>query len=214
MSESDDSSAHGTDERAPEESPDPEARDSADIDPLEALDALVDRHLERYPDLRAVDLYKLLHQAYCGPGHAIPVRTDDAADTWVRLREEAERVGAELRVREWERPTEPLDPRPGLVRVNLRPYLRAGGSLSRLHTAFVKTARELEPDTEGLQRALARVQRQLKRGELDVGFDLDELREVVADASRSGFGPRRHSPAYRELYAPAYRVVWLDHLQP
>lgn len=176
---------------------------------LEALEALLEEHAERYPDLEAVDVYKLLHQAFCGPGHAAPLE----ADAWQALQKEAERVAAEQwRVREWEEAVEVLNPSSQLARVHLRPYLRAGGSLTRLHEAFMATAREVEPDLDGLKAALARVQQQLGAGALDVGFDLDAFRRVCGEAARVGYGALSHSAAYRELYAPAYRVVLLERL--
>jgi len=35
------------------------------------LAALITRHVQRYPEIDILDVYKLLHQAVFGPGHAI-----------------------------------------------------------------------------------------------------------------------------------------------
>ena len=79
------------------------------------------------------DLYKLLHQAYLGPGHAIPSR--EAAASYLE-REWAE-IGAAL-------PGEPmvevLAEGAPFLRIHLRPFRDRGGKVDSLLDAFVRSA--------------------------------------------------------------------------
>ena len=76
-------------------------------------------HLEKHPLARGDDLYKFLHQAVYGPGHAIPNRQAAA----MYLDRELEDLGSPL---EGEASCEILGGEPELVRVNLRPFVAAG----------------------------------------------------------------------------------------
>lgn len=177
---------------------------------LEGLDALLEEHAERYPDLEPVDVYVLLHESCCGAG----VTRLDEHEAWSALQREAARATDEqgLQVREHEEVLEPLWSVRGLSRVHLRPYLRSGGSLSRLHAAHVATVRTVVPDLSLLKAALAHAQHRVGEGELDVGFGLDALRRACGEAAQAGYAALPHSSAYRELYAPSYRVVLVEAL--
>lgn len=157
-----------------------------------ALRALVLAHAERYPKAQVQDYAKLLYQAQMGPGHLV----EDSAASLKRLEEE------------WHG-----SPRlPGL-----EAFEAIGGGFSRAHLAafprhalpqlnafFVEAARH-KGDLEVLSRWLGVLAQLIRAGELPLEADaaLDWL-----DAYRAGGMPAaRHSPAYREAYHPAYRVV-------
>ena len=89
--------------------------------------------LAEHPEAAAEDLYKFLHQAIYGPGHAIP--DQDAAAKW--LDSELEDLGP-LRV--GEPPCEVLGGSPILVRVNLRPFA-AGGACQAAAPHLAQVAR-------------------------------------------------------------------------
>lgn len=168
---------------------------------------LLEDHFERYPDMDAEDVYKLLHQAVLGPGHVIvaPALALDA------LLDESRVI--DLEVLEHEEVIEHLLPERGTVRVHLRPYLRSGGDLHRLHEAFVRSAEVLgEPDTDALQLALAEAITFLDGHPGIAVFSSHEFRALVLEQRRAGFTPLSHSEDYKELYAPAYRVLLLSEL--
>jgi hypothetical protein len=73
-------------------------------------------HLDDHPLACADDLYKFLHQAVYGPGHAIPNR--EAAAAW--MEREIENLDPP---HEGESSCEVLGGEPPLVRVNLRPFV-------------------------------------------------------------------------------------------
>jgi len=169
---------------------------------------LIEDHLDRYPDLEAVDLYVLLHQVALGPGQEI-VAPKLALEALV---EQARSL--DLEVREWEEPVEVLDHDRELARVHLRPYLRAGGEVGRLHAAVVSTASQLHGN-HGYLRELASMALQHLDDDVlaDASFARRDLQRVIGEASRGGFQEiPTHSEIYRELYEPAYHVVLLDEL--
>ena len=151
-----------------------------------------------HPEAEAADLYKFLHQAFFGPGHAI--LDPDAAARW--LDSEFEDLGPSS---ESEAPCEVLGGRPILVRVNLRPFVARGGDVTELLDAFVATAGEVRGDSGQMGEAIEIVVRWLRSDGLENLADaLDRLGDELAP---KGYPAIHHSEAYLEAYHPAYRVV-------
>ena len=151
-----------------------------------------------HPEAEAADLYKLLHQAIYGPGHAIP--DPEVAARW--LDRELEDLGPP---RESEAPCEVLGGQPILVRVNLRPFAAGGGDAAALLDVFVATAGEVRGDPGQMGEAIEIVVRWLRSDGLE---DLaDALERLGAELAPKGFPAIHHSEAYLEAYHPAYRVV-------
>ena len=155
-------------------------------------------HLDAHPHARGDDLYKFLHQAVYGPGHAIPNR--QAAATY--LERELEGLGPPLKE---EALCEVLGGEPELVRVNLRPFVAAGGNPEILLEAFVSSANQDRGSTQRMQFVLKLAVSWLKcasRADLS-----EELEVQAAELADKGYPAIHHSEGYREVYRPAYRVV-------
>jgi hypothetical protein len=151
-----------------------------------------------HPEAEAADLYKFLHQAIYGPGHAIP--DPDAAARW--LDGELEDLGPPL---VGEAQCEVLGGRPILVRVNLRPFVAGGGDAAELVGAFVATAGEVRGDPERMRDAIEIVARWLRSdGRKNLASALERL---DAELAPKGYPAIHHSEAYVEAYHPAYRVI-------
>jgi hypothetical protein len=176
------------------------AADSARNTPGEsAIARILLRQFARHPIMEPQDVYKLVFQAVMGSRHA---GLDSAmAAAW--LAREVAALGPG--------PAEPMldtistDGR--MVRVNLRPYLAAGGSPDALLDAFLRTAREYEGSPARLRRELAEVER--LAGEGVVPLSRAVLHAYFARMRAQGFPAVEHSNAYEEAYHPAYRVVYL-----
>ena len=154
--------------------------------------------LAEHPEAAAEDLYKFLHQAIYGPGHAIP--DQDAAAKW--LDSELEDLGP-LRV--GEPPCEVLGGSPILVRVNLRPFAAGGGDAAALLDAFVATAGEVRGDPGHMGEAIEIVVKWLRSdGEKELA---DSLEHLGAKLASKGYPAIHHSETYIEAYHPAYRVI-------
>jgi hypothetical protein len=153
------------------------------------------KHLETRPRMRVRDVYKLLYQGVFGVGHIM------GEDAYGRLLEEAGRI--DLQDHPWEPLLEPASVDGETVRVNLRPYLRRGGSLEGLYEAM-KESSEVKGDSEefmslwGLFKEFA---------EELAGLDVETIQRYDEELREKGPKPRHHSAEYRVAYYPAYRVV-------
>jgi hypothetical protein len=165
------------------------------------IGTLLDHHLTRYPRMEFVDIYKLLHQAAMGAGHAIDMLAA------------RERLEAEIR-ESVDGPREPvidpISPDGRLARVHLRAYAEAGRDLDTLLDAFGRTAREYTPSRERLERFCGCLADLAREGRLP--FDQEAVTQQVTAFTQSGYPIVHHSTTYRDLYRPAYRVVAIDFL--
>jgi hypothetical protein len=155
-------------------------------------------HLDSHPLATAEDLYKFLHQAVYGPGHAIP--NPQAAADW--MEEELQNLGPPL---EPEPRCEPLGGEPPLVRVNLRPFVAAGRDPDLLVEAFVASANQDLGSTRRMEVVLSLTVSYVEcagRGELSPG-----LKDLAVELAAKDYPAIHHSEAYREAYRPAYRVI-------
>src|SRR5262249_12436793 len=106
----------------------------------EAVAALILTHVQRYADIDILDVYKLLHQAVFGPGHA--VKNVKPAREWL------ERESEILQPAPAHPLLENIHPDQGIVRVHLRPYLAVKGSLEKLLEGFVESSKAVHGDAK------------------------------------------------------------------
>jgi len=170
---------------------------------MKFVSQLLSAHLARYPEMQLDDIYKLLHQAALGPGHA--VKDAGAALAWL------EREAAELGAGPAEPEKDMISPDGRLARVHLRSWLGAGKSLDDLNRAFVETANSYPPSPEKLEKFCGCL------GDLagDGGIPFAE-QQVAAYFDRivqGSYPVVHHSKTYTDAYKPAYRVVDVTLLQ-
>jgi hypothetical protein len=170
---------------------------------MKFVSQLLSAHLARYPAMQLDDIYKLLHQAALGPGHAVGNPT--AARK--RLDEEMAALGAA--------PAEPLQdiisPDGRLGRVHLRSFLAAGGKPETLHRAFIETANSYPPSADKLAKFCGCLGDLAESG--GIAFAREDVIAYFEKISRAGYPAIHHSEAFRSAYRPAYRVVAVDLLQ-
>ncbi len=163
---------------------------------------LLSHHLKRYPLMQLDDVYKLLHQAALGPGHAV----QDAASARSRFDEEVKTLGAG--------PEEPvadvISPDGRLARIHLRAYIEAGHNVDALFDAFVQTAKKYPPSGDKLTKFCGCLGDLAAAG--GIPFAQKQIVAHFATVAKSGYPVVSHSAAYRDAYKPAYRVVALDYL--
>ena len=188
---------------------------------LSSLPAVLAWHCQRYPLLRAQDIYKLVHQGVFGPGHMVA----SAARATRMLRDEMaalEVLSSKFKGRSrTESEFEPLDPRNQLVRVNLRPLAatqckvqgekRKTQDTGWLVEALVESGRRVKGDPEQMKRRLAAAVRWCRK---NLPKQAVELERMAARAAESGYPALHHSPAYSRAYRPAYRVILSVCLRP
>lgn len=155
-------------------------------------------HVERYPAMEPVDLYKLLHQGALGAEHAVP--DEASARSWLERE-----IGALGDVYPGEPLVEAIAPGGAHLRVHLRPFLAAGGSPEALLHAFLETARRGEGPRQTLEGVLAAAMDLAEQGEIPWAPEV--LGPLFAQLAAEGYPARHHSDAYRRVHAPAYRVI-------
>lgn len=161
---------------------------------------LLAQHFQRYPRMEAADVYKLLHQAAMGPGHAI----DDAAHARATLEAEVARLGEGP-----EDPiADPISPDGKLARIHLRPYLAAGHTVKVLIDAFVQTGRTFPGAPERLEKFCGCLGELATTGSIPISRD--EVERYFQAIAERAYPVVHHSDTYRDVYRPAYRVVALD----
>jgi len=157
----------------------------------------IEQYSHRYPLAETADLYKLTHQGIMGSEHAVSDTT--AANEWMRRELETlstsgkESVHAEL--------VERLPPDGRFVRVNLRPFIAAGGDPATLVRAFVATANQSRGDTA----EFACVEHALSGR--NAAPALSQLISLIRERRKTGFDAAHHSAAFEATYSPAYRVI-------
>lgn len=172
-------------------------------DDMKFIGELLSAHIARYPAMQLEDIYKLLHQAALGPGHAI----DNPAAARKRLDDEIAALDGE--------PDEPgrelISPDGRLARVHLRTWMASGGDPDALHRAFVETANTWPASPEKLAKFCGCLGDLAAVG--GIPFARGEVVHFFEKLARDGYPVIHHSPVYRETYRPAYRVVAIDLLQ-
>ena len=162
-----------------------------------ALQRILSLQCKRYPLLEVQDLYKLIHQASMGSEHAI----QDVSDARLFLEREANALidGPEEPVRDV------ISPDHRILRINLRPYITSGASLSKLFDAFVHSANEFSPGISRFERYWSYTER--LGGEIPFAFSKAAIRTFFKQMKDEGFPAVHHSAVYASAYQPAYRVV-------
>lgn len=161
------------------------------------LFALVTSEMALHPASEIGDVYKLLYQGNFGVGHII--RSRNAAMAY--LFKEIGELGAP--------DTEPLlsacSADGGMLRVNLRAFVRDSLDASLLVDAMIATVRLHEPDTAAFLREWKDIGNAIERKALP--FSRQRYREITDSLRSAGYPAVHHSAAYAAAYRPAYRVL-------
>ena len=160
---------------------------------------LLDWHMQYYRLIRAVDIYKLLHQGVFGPGHVIT--NPDAARRALESEFVAVRSACCMQATAV---TEPLDPADGMLRVNLGPLSDVRDAPALVLDAMLAGASEASGDPGEMRARLDDALTWCRDRLPDQHSALAELSHAAAD---DGYRPRHHSRVYKTAYRPAYRVV-------
>ena len=158
---------------------------------------ILSSHFYRYPKMKVDDLYKLCHHASMGSEHAI---TDEKfVEEW--LHRELQTMG--------EGPDDPMVDEIAsdghIIRLHLRPYIKAGGASPALLKAFITTAHRYKKN-DGLMMAYWHVIKEISSdGTLPKA--LKDYDIFFIQMQRDKFPAVHHSPDYEKAYRPAYRVI-------
>lgn len=193
---------------------------SAENDRL-AVSSFVERLKAHHPDLTCQDVYKALFQYVNGMEHIIGSNEEVRRNLEREFIEASGASGAPevqgaqkvQKASDIEEPlVEFLSDDLKLCRINIRPYMRSGGTAEKLASAFVQSSRHFTGDPERFRRLWKTFMTMVNDGCL--AFDRDEAASIDREAAASGY--RRtfsHSARYREQYHPSYRVIMTQYLE-
>lgn len=155
---------------------------------MEEFESILRLHRERYPLMEPQDYGKLAFQSEFGPEHMV----GDPAAVLDRLERER---------RELPEAYTAIAPEPignGLCRIHLAACTME--QMSALAEMFCRCAKLHRGSMAGLEARFALM------GELEI----PGLKQWLERYSAAGCPPVRHSPVFREHYAPHYRVIRLE----
>ena len=155
------------------------------------ISALVTTQLEKYPQMKAQDIIKLIYQNEFGGGHMI----DDPETSLKRLKDEAKQLKNNSFIEE--------DIGNDLVRV----YLGNAGELEllTLNQLFVYSAKLMNGSIISFINKLEQLKSACQRG--TISFDYRQICLEIENYEKLNYPPISHSSTYRELYQPHYRVI-------
>jgi hypothetical protein len=164
---------------------------------IETYCEVILKQTEKHPLMEIRDIYKLIYQAAMGPGHAIS--NEQKAREWL------ETEINQLEPFEDESMIEEINEAKGLVRVNLRPYIKEKRNETELLHAFIETANSFKQDLNELKEIWKSAEYLSEKGL--IRFKKAEMKDFFMTAEEGGFPAIHHSDSYRQAYKPAYRVV-------
>jgi hypothetical protein len=170
---------------------------------MKFIGQLLGQHRLRYPRMALADIYKLLHQAALGPGHAV----GNAAAARAALISEA----ASLCEGPADPLVDPISPDGRLARIHLRAYVAARRDLDKLADAFLETAAAYAGSADKLAKFCACLGDLADAG--GIAFSRAEVAAYFDPIIARGYPVVRHSEDYRAAYQPAYRVVDIQLLE-
>jgi hypothetical protein len=166
---------------------------------MEDMRQVLDRHLERYPLMRAQDVYKLVHQGVFGPGHII--KSEEKARQ--ALEQEFREVRARCCMQAVDR-VEPLSPSGDLIRVNLETLREVNAAVELVLKTLIESASATSGDP-GTMRI--RLQEAVEWCGERLPEQAEDLEQLAVTAEADGFPALHHSEVFLTAYRPAYRVV-------
>lgn len=169
----------------------------------ESFEDIVIFHYNRYPQMKAEDLYKLAHQAAMGNEHL----KSDSLRFLKYLEEEIKTLtpsSDDLLI-------ERLSPDNDIVRVNLKVYLFYEKDISKLLNAMILTSEKFPRSKNLLIKYLDVIYRLIQEGKIQISEN--EFKDLIDEMAKKDYPAIHHTKTYKEIYKPAYRVISLKYLE-
>ncbi len=162
---------------------------------MEEILGILKVHLEKYPEMKPQDCFKLIYQNELGPGHM--VKDEDAAKKM--FLNEWEAVEAD----ENQELIEPIGN--NLCRIYLK-KAKCMYTPEQICDIFVRTANIHRGRMGEFMHNMKLLNKHLE--DLPVHFSYDEFTEFQEMYRGRGYPALHHSPQYAKKYDPHYRVVY------
>ncbi len=170
--------------------------------PEDHVSALISAHIQRYTEIDILDVYKLLHQAVFGPGHALTSRkAEQGAREWIARECEIMKPHAGDPL------VEQIHPEGAVVRVHLRPYLTAKGKPDKLADGLIESSRIIVGDDQTMRAWWEIFEALVTAGSFGQRFDIRLVALEGKTRASEHWPASHHSPRFQDAYRPAYRVL-------
>jgi hypothetical protein len=173
---------------------------------LNPVQTLIMTHIQRYPDIEIMDIYRLLHQSVFGPGYEI--QNLRAAREWLEreLEKAAPPAGDHIVPL-----VESVHPDGAFVRLALWPYRGLNGKMKLLLGAYIESGRQAlaQPTDKNalMHERWAAFQAMTEGGILTNRFAARTVQLVGRAWAKEQWPSSHHSPKYDYTYKPNYRVL-------
>ncbi len=161
------------------------------------LISLIQYHQQAKKNFAIEDAYKLIYQSVFGGGHILA----NPYKAWKELKNEfavAELLNDEPLF-------EDISIIQELIRINLRPYKKSGGSPEALFELILVSAREHQGSKTNFCKLWYLFIRLVEKEVLS--FDKQKLIIFDKKLNTINYPPVHHSTAYREANMPSYRII-------
>lgn len=173
---------------------------------MKELEQIIRRHSHNYPAMQPQDVAKLIYQNEFGPGHFV----EDSERSLQRLKEEYFSIRS-LYTESCQHETERENKIHSLIEPigngSVRCYLQGveEKELSILNRIFVLTANNKKGTKENYERKLFGILPCFDR--MGFSFDSKQYVSYIEGQKEKDYPIVSHSEAYRQAYAPGYRVI-------
>lgn len=162
---------------------------------LPKINNLIHRELQRFPQAELVDIYKLFHQDYFGPGHFFA----DKEDIINYLSAELDMMASSDNKPE----NQDIDCLNGFIRVDIRWVQHGDITLNDLAEMFWKSSRVKLNQPIAWDVHWQRISEIISKEYPDINLDNAEQISNYARQEKA----LHHSAIFRQLYQPHYRII-------
>lgn len=165
---------------------------------METLPNILLNHAGRYPLMEPTDAVKLIYQNEFGGGHLI--RDVDSCLNYLRREYESVIQSPDALLLE--------DIGNGMYRVNLNALGHAGYPIDQLGADFIRSANAHQGSLDNFLQKLEILRQLTRDGRMP--FSIEVLDAYLETYRQAGYPMVSHSNAYRNAYAPAYRIIFRE----
>ena len=171
--------------------------DKCSSDPLqEKWKKVIARHLEKYPKMQPVDIYKLIFQGVKGPAH-LGVEYQTIKNYLQKEISQIEAHSAEM--------TEQIAPDQKYLRINLYNFKHKGGNADSLAKLVYRSCQKEPNSVEKMEIGLQAAGELIKAGRSNL--DYQKFKQYIIQIRADNYPVPHHSDLYKNAYQPAYRVI-------
>jgi len=166
-------------------------------DQIKGWTTILNQHLDKYTEMQTTDIYKLIYQGICGPGH---LGTDPRM-----IRKYLDQELSEIEANPDVSLMENISPDSEFIRINLKKFKSLKLPNDMLVHAIRKSSRSMQSDRNKLEEVWKSIKCEVETDRLKI--DKKEFLKFYQFIEENNYPVVHHSELYMQRYSPAYRVV-------